>query len=85
MEYYSEDLCHSQDIKAARHSGDPVIWCKEDYAATARYRTRLATDKFNRWTEKWCVAVNKKRFSTALFTLSPNKGFPFGWNPVEQR
>ena len=30
----------------------------------------MAADKLNSWTEKWCVAVNKDKSSTTLFTLS---------------
>ena len=34
---------------------------------------QLAADKLNSWTEKWCVAVNKDKSSTTLFTLSPKQ------------
>ena len=33
----------------------------------------MAADKLNSWTEKWCVAVNKDKSSTTLFTLSPKQ------------
>ena len=55
------------------YADDLVIWCKEEYANTATYRMQLATDKLNSWTEKWCVAVNKNKSSTTLFTLSPKQ------------
>ena len=60
-------------IKAALYADDLVIWCKEEYATTATYRMQLAADKLNSWTEKWCVAVNKDKSSTTLFTLSPKQ------------
>ena len=60
-------------VKASLYADDLVIWCKEDYATTATYRMQLAADKLNIWTEKWCVAVNKDKFSTTLFTLSPKQ------------
>ena len=50
-----------------------MIWCKEEYATTATYRMKLAADKLNSWTEKWCVAVSKDKSSTTLFTLSPKQ------------
>ena len=50
-----------------------VMWCKEEYTTTATYRMKLAADKLNSWTEKWCVAVNKDTSSTTLFTLSPKQ------------
>ena len=40
---------------------------------SATYRTQLAADKLNSWTKKWCVAVNKDKSSTTLFTLSPKQ------------
>ena len=49
------------------------MWCKEEYVTTATYRMQLAPDKLNSWTEKWCVAVNKDKFSNTLFTLSPKQ------------
>ena len=60
-------------IKAALYADDLVIWCKEEYATTATYRMQLATDKLNSWTEKWCVAVNKDKSSTTLFTCPQSK------------
>ena len=60
-------------VKAALYADDLVIWCNEEYATTATYRMQLAADKLNSWTEKWCVAVNKDKSSTTLFTLSPSK------------
>ena len=60
-------------VKAALYADDLVIWCKEEYATTATYRMQLAADKLNSWTEKWCVAVNKDKSSTTLFTLSPKQ------------
>ena len=59
--------------KAALYADDLVIWCKEEYATTATYRILLAADKLKSWTEKWCVAVNKDKSSTILFTLSPKQ------------
>ena len=58
-------------VKSILYADDLVIWCKKDYATTATYRMQLAADKLNSWTEKWCVAVNKDKSSTILFTLSP--------------
>ena len=60
-------------IKAALYADDLVIWCKEEYATIATYRMQLAADKLNSWTEKCCVAVNKDKSSTTLFTLSPKQ------------
>ena len=60
-------------IKAALYADDSMIWCKEEYATTATFRMQLAADKLNSWTEKWCVAVNKDKSSTTLFTLSPKQ------------
>ena len=34
---------------------------------------QLTADKLNSWTEKWCVAVNKDKSSTILFTLCPKQ------------
>ena len=57
-------------VKAALYADDLVMWCKEECATTATYRMRLAADSLNSWSEKWCVAVNKDKSSTTLFTLS---------------
>ena len=62
-----------KDIKAALYADDLVMWCKEEYTTTATYRMQLAAGKLNSWTEKWCVAVNKDKSSTTLFTLSPKQ------------
>ena len=73
-------------IKAALYADDLVIWCKEEYATTATYRMQLAADKLNSWTEKWCVAVNKDKSSTTLFTLSPkqkSRHHHSWWDPAE--
>ena len=50
-----------------------MIWFKEEYVTAATYRMQLVADKLNSWTEKWCVAVNKDKSSTTLFTLSPKQ------------
>ncbi|XP_041379145.1 uncharacterized protein LOC121391659 [Gigantopelta aegis] len=34
---------------------------------------RIAADNLTAWSEKWCVAINKDKSSTTLFTLSPKK------------
>ena len=60
-------------VKAALYADDLVMRCKEEYTTTATYRMQLAADKLNSWTEKWCVAVNKDKSSTTLFTLSPKQ------------
>ena len=60
-------------VKAVSYADDLVMWCKEEYATTATYRMQLAADQLNSWTEKWCVAVNKDKSSTTLFTLSPKQ------------
>ena len=60
-------------VKAALYADDLVMWFKEEYTTTATYRMQLAADKSNSWTEKWCVAVNKDKSSTTLFTLSPKQ------------
>ena len=56
-------------VKATLYTDDLVIWCKEEYATTVTYRMQLAVNKLNSWTEKRCVAVNKDKSSTTLFTL----------------
>ena len=60
-------------VKAALYADDLVMWYKEEHTTTATYRMQLAADKLNSWTEKWCVAVNKDKSSTTLFTLSPKQ------------
>ena len=55
----------SKGIKAALYADHLVIWFKEECPTTATYRTQLATDKLDSWTEKWCVAVNKDKSSTS--------------------
>ena len=69
---FSSDLVSKlpKGIKTALDSDDLVMWCMEEYATTATYRMPLAVDKLNSWTEKWCVAINKNKSSTTLFTLS---------------
>ena len=49
------------------------MWCEIEYATTATYRIQSAADELNSWTENWCVAVNKDKSSTILFTLSPKQ------------
>ena len=47
----------------------------------------MAADKLNSWTEKWCVAVNKDKSSTTLFTLSPKQNpgtITLGGTPLKE-
>ena len=60
-------------IRAALYADDLVIWCREECAAAATCRMRLAAGGLNGWTEKWSVAVNRVKSSTTLFTLSPKQ------------
>ena len=39
-------------INAALYADDLVLWCKEEYPTTARYRMQLVADKLNSWIEK---------------------------------
>ena len=74
-------------VKAALYADDFVIWCKEEYTTTATYKMQLAADKLNSWTEKWCVAFNKDKSSTTLFTLSPKQKvgtFTLGGTPLKE-
>ena len=60
-------------VKAALYADDLVIWCKEEHASTATYRMQQALNTLDGWAEDWCVAVNKDKSSTTLFTLSPKQ------------
>ena len=74
-------------VKAALYADDLVIWCKEEYATTATYRMQLAADKLHSWTEEWCIAINKDKSSTTLFTLSPKQKagtITLGGNPPKE-
>ena len=57
-------------IYAALYADDLVMWCKEEHATTATYRMQQAADRLVSWAEEWCVAINKEKSSTTLFTLS---------------
>ena len=59
-----------KDINAALYADDLVMWCEEEYGTSATYRMQLVADNLNSWNEKWCIAVNKDKSSTTLFTLS---------------
>lgn len=58
-------------IHSALYADDLVLWCSEEYAATARYRIQTALDMVAAWAKEWCVTINREKTTATLFTLSP--------------
>ena len=73
-------------VKAALYADDLVIWCTEEYAATATYRMQIALDKLSAWTDKWCLQINKEKSATTLFTLTAQKAgkLTLGNEPLQE-
>ena len=73
-------------VKAALYADDLVIWCTEEYAATATYRMQIALDKLSAWTDKWCLQINKDKSATTLFTLTAQKAgkLTLGNEPLQE-
>ena len=57
-------------VKCAMYADDLVLWCKEEHATTAQLRLQEAVNILSRWTQDWCVKINKTKSFTTLFTLS---------------
>jgi hypothetical protein len=62
-----------KDVHTTIYADDLVLWCTEEYAATANYRMQIALDKVVTWGEQWCVTItlNREKTTGTLFTLSP--------------
>ena len=60
-------------VHTALNTDDLVLWCTEEYAATANYRMQIAFEKVVTWAEQWRVIINREKNNwNALHTLSPN-------------
>ena len=57
-------------VKGALYADDLVMWCVDESAITATKRMQSPVDALNKWANKWCVAINKGKSLTTLFTLS---------------
>ena len=58
-------------VHTALYADDLVLWCTEEYAATANYRMRIVFDKVVKWAEQWRVTINRDKTTGTLFTFSP--------------
>ena len=52
------------------YADDLVLWCKEDHATTTQLRLQESANILSKWTQDWCVKINKTKSFTTLFTLS---------------
>jgi hypothetical protein len=48
-------------LSTAIYADDLVLWCTDEYAATANYRMQIALDNVVTWPEQWCVTVTINR------------------------
>ena len=60
---YMNDLIPElpKGVHTAIYADDLVLWCTEEYAATANYRMQIALDNVVTWAEQWCVTVTINR------------------------
>ena len=47
-----------------------VLWCSEEYIATANFKLREALNQVEKWTKNWAVKVNAGKITYTVFTLS---------------